>query len=120
MYLLHSVGIYGRTAKKRPFISEKNMKNGLHFAKSYIHKLMEFWETIIIFSDESKNIFGSDGKRFVWRRPPTDGETRWGCLPYNEVRNLAFIDVTMQLGPRRRRLEAHSHENTEVGTLQRD
>lgn len=39
--------------------------------KLYI-KLMEFWN-IVIFRDESKfNIFGSYGKRFVWRKPNTE------------------------------------------------
>lgn len=108
--VLHYANIYGRAARKKPFISEKNRQKRLEFAKSYIDKPMEFWKNVI-FSDESKfNIFGSDGKRFVWRKPNTELHIKnlkptvkhgggnvmvWGCMAYNGVGNLAFIDEIM-------------------------
>lgn len=71
---------------------------------------MEFWKTVI-FSDESKfNLFGSEGKRFVWRKPHTELNQKniiptvkhggghvmvWGCMSYHGVGNLVFIDGNM-------------------------
>jgi hypothetical protein len=71
---------------------------------------MEFWQNVI-FCDESKfNVFGSDGKKFVWRRPNTELHQKnlqatvkhggghvmiWGCMAYYGVGNIAFIDGTM-------------------------
>ena len=40
-------------AKKKPFISAKNKKARLAFAKLHFHKTQSFWESII-WSDESK------------------------------------------------------------------
>ena len=69
---LHENGLRGRVARKKPFISLKNKKKRLKFAKEYSGKPMEFWKSIL-WSDESKfNLFGSDGKTYVlaqtWRR----------------------------------------------------
>jgi hypothetical protein len=53
-------------------MSERDRQKRLEFAKTYLNKPMEFWQNII-FSDESKiNVFWSDGKKFVWRRPNTE------------------------------------------------
>ena len=108
--VLHSATIYGRAARKKPFINDTNRRKRLGFAKAYVNKPMEFWKNCI-FSDESKfNIFGSDGKKFVWRRPNTELEKQnirptvkhggghlmvWGCMSYNGVGNLAFIEGNM-------------------------
>ncbi|CAK9818393.1 Transposable element Tc1 transposase [Anthophora quadrimaculata] len=108
--VLHSAEIYGRAARKKPFINEKNREKRFGFAKIYINKTMEFWKTVI-FSDESKfNLFGSDGKRFVWRKPNTELNQKnviptvkhggghvmvWGCMSYHGVGNLVFIDGNM-------------------------
>ena len=108
--VLHSAQIYGRTARKKPLINNTNREKRLGFAKIYINKPIEFWKRVI-FSDESKfNIFGSDGKRFVWRKPNTELQQKnliptvkhgggsvmvWGCMGYYGVGNLAFIDGIM-------------------------
>jgi hypothetical protein len=71
---------------------------------------MEFWNHVI-FSDESKfNLFGSDGRKTVWRKPNTEllqknvkvtvkhggGHVMvWGCMASFGVANLAFIEGTM-------------------------
>lgn len=108
--VLHSANIHGRAARKKPFISEKNRLKRLEFAKAYITKPMEFWRRVI-FSDESKfNLFGSDGKRFVWRKPNTELHSKnlkatvkhggghvmvWGCMSSDGVGNITFIEGTM-------------------------
>lgn len=108
--VLHEGNYYGRAARKKPFISERNRRKRLDFAKANVNQPAEFWNKVI-FSDESKfNIFGSDGRQFVWRKPNTELETRhltptikhgggsvlvWGCMASNGVGNLYFIEDTM-------------------------
>lgn len=108
--VLYESKYYGRAARKKPFISEVNRKNRLDFAKKYIGKSREFWESVI-FSDESKyNIFGSDGRQYVWRKPNTELKSQnvvstvkhsggsvliWGCMAASGVGNLTFIEGHM-------------------------
>lgn len=66
--MLHNANLHGRKARRKPFISKKNQNTRLRFAKEYENKDFSFWKTVL-FTDESKyNIFGSDGKPYVWRR----------------------------------------------------
>ena len=65
----HEVGLYGRIARKKPYINKMNRGKRLKFAKEMLIKPTSFWESVI-WSDESKfNLFGSDGKVMVWRTP---------------------------------------------------
>ncbi|GFX25987.1 transposable element Tcb1 transposase [Trichonephila clavipes] len=69
--VLRKAGYNGRVARKKPLIGKKNRVKRLKFAKEHILKPQQFWNEVI-FSDESKfNIFGSDGRRMVWRKPNT-------------------------------------------------
>lgn len=76
----------------------------------HINKSQEFWEKVI-FSDESKfNVWGSDGRKLVWRKKgdalnkenliPTvkhgGGSVMvWGCMSACGVGNLQIIEGTM-------------------------
>lgn len=61
----------GRTARKKSLISMANQVKLLQFAKMHTLKTENFWKRVI-FSDESKfNVFGSDGRRTVWKKPNT-------------------------------------------------
>lgn len=107
---LHRAGYKSRVARKKPLISKANQKKRLEFAKSYKDKPTDFW-TNVVFSDESKfNIFQSDGRIRVWRKPNTELEKNnvvstvkhggggvmvWGCMAAGGVGNLVFIDGTM-------------------------
>ncbi|CAH2092269.1 unnamed protein product [Euphydryas editha] len=73
----------------------------------YLHKPETWWDDVI-FADESKyNVFGSDGRVIVWRKPneelqpqnlrPTvkhgNGKVMvWGCMGATGVGKLVFID----------------------------
>lgn len=108
--VIRSAGYHGRAARKKFFVSEKNRKLRLAFAKSNINKNSDYWNKVI-FADESKfNIFGSDGRILVWRKPreefrkqnlvPTvkhggGGVMVWGCMSSAGVGNLVFIDGIM-------------------------
>lgn len=62
----------GRVARKKTFISKKNIQSRYTFAKEHVNRTIDFWNTVI-FADESKfNIFGSDGMSYVWRKPNTE------------------------------------------------
>lgn len=107
---LRRAGYHGRVARKKPWITEVNRRKRLDFAKRYVNCSEEFWKSVI-FSDESKfNIFGSDGRNFVWRRVNTEFKKEnlrptvkhgggscmvWGCMSADGVGNLAFIESTM-------------------------
>ncbi|GFV61024.1 transposable element Tc1 transposase [Trichonephila clavipes] len=69
--VLRKAGYNGRVARKKPLIGKRNRVKRLKFTKEHILKPQQFWNEVI-FSDESKfNIFGSDGRRMVWRKPNT-------------------------------------------------
>ncbi|GFT25999.1 transposable element Tc1 transposase [Trichonephila clavipes] len=69
--ILRKAGCNGRVAQKKPLIGKRNRVKRLKFAKEHILKPQQFWNEVI-FSDENKfNIFGSDGRRMVWRKPIT-------------------------------------------------
>ncbi len=103
-------GLNGRVARKKPFISNKNKKRRLAFARDHVGKSPEYWDQVL-WSDESKfNIFGSDGRIMVWRRPGEALKTEclratvkhgggsvmvWGCMAANGVGNIEFINGIM-------------------------
>ena len=67
--ILRKQNFHGRTARNKPLISDTNKKKRLDFARQHLAKDFNFWKQVI-FTDESKfNIFHSDGKITVWRRP---------------------------------------------------
>ncbi len=46
------------------------------FALSHVNKTVEEWNTVI-FSDEAKfNLFGSEGRQYVWRAPCTETQNK--------------------------------------------
>ena len=107
---LHQCQYKACVPRKKPFISKKNVKLRLEYAKNFVNKTEDFWKTVI-FTDESKfNIFGSDGRRFVWRRENTALELKnlkatvkhgggsvmvWGAMSAGGVGNIVFVETTM-------------------------
>lgn len=75
---LNEFQLYGRVARKKPLISEKNRRARIHFAKEHLNWTPQQWSRVI-FTDESKfNRFGSDGKVYVRRRKGE--EFRKNCI----------------------------------------
>ncbi|GBN18256.1 hypothetical protein AVEN_81275-1 [Araneus ventricosus] len=67
--VIRSYGYNSRVARRKCFVNEGTRKVRLDFAKSMVDKVTSFWESVI-FVDESKfNIFGSDGRISLWRKP---------------------------------------------------
>ncbi|GFV85978.1 transposable element Tcb1 transposase [Trichonephila clavipes] len=108
--VIKHAGNSSRVARKKPFISLQNQKKRLEFTKTHQMKTDNFWKKVI-FSDEIKfNIFRSDGRRIVWRKPNTALVLKnlrpavkhgggsimvWGCMASNGVGYLVFIDGIM-------------------------
>ncbi|GBN24535.1 Transposable element Tc1 transposase [Araneus ventricosus] len=67
--VIRSYGYNSRVARRKCFVNEGTRKVRPDFAKSMLDKDISFSESVI-FVDESKfNIFGSDGRIYVWRKP---------------------------------------------------
>jgi len=82
--VLHDNNFDGRVARKKPFISRKNIAARLKFTKVHIRLPISFWDDVI-FADESKfNIFGSDGRKFVCRRRNIELENK-----YLDIQNIS-------------------------------
>ncbi|GFU78654.1 HTH_Tnp_Tc3_2 domain-containing protein [Trichonephila clavipes] len=99
--VIRHAGYSSRVARKKPFISLQNQKKRLEFAKTHQLKTDNFWKKVI-FSDESKfNIFGSDGRRTVWRKPRKHyfGSKRFYVLQLNMVVAPSWFGVVwLQMG----------------------
>lgn len=70
--MLHDANIFGRVAREKPYISEVNRKKRLVFAKEHLKKSLDFWKMIICSDDSKFNLFSSEGKKYVWRKPNTE------------------------------------------------
>ncbi|GFU67602.1 transposable element Tcb1 transposase [Trichonephila clavipes] len=95
--LIHA-GYSSRVARKKPFISLQNQKERLEFAKTHQLKTDNFWKKVI-FSDESKfNIFGSDGRHIVWRKPNTalDPKNLHPTVKHGGVSVMATLEKAVQ------------------------
>lgn len=107
---LHSKGYKGCIARKKPFLSKQNVAKRLDYAMRYVNKPEEFWNSVV-FVDESKyNIFGSDGRRTVWRQKGAALNSKnmiptvkhgggnvmvWGAMGAGGVGDLVFVETTM-------------------------
>lgn len=107
---IKNMGYNSRTARRKPYISPANIQKRLEFAKQHQFEEEAFWCNVI-FTDESKfNLFGSDGKVKIWRRPNTalvrknltasvkhgGGNVKvWGCFSASGVGALVFITGNM-------------------------
>lgn len=107
---LQEAGLKAREKVSKPFLSAKNVKTRLQFAKDYKIFTKEDWKQVI-WSDETKiNRFCSDGRSWCWIR---DGESLkpqqvkqtmkhgggslmiWGCMTAEGPGFMCKIEGTM-------------------------
>jgi transposase len=107
---LNDNGIGAYYARKKPLLSKKNILLRKEKSEQFMFLSDEYIKRIIL-SDESKfKLFGSDGKKFTWRKPGTGLHPKnviptvkygggsvmvWGCFSYYGVGRLVFIDGIM-------------------------
>jgi transposase len=110
MRFLHHSGLRSYAKTKKPRLTLKHRRNRLLFARAHSSWSVDNWKHVI-FTDESKfNLYGPDGNKRVWRHSGSvlldhhvhqivkfgGGHVMvWGCITYNGVGQLAFIDSTM-------------------------
>jgi transposase len=117
---LHIQGYYGRSAKKKPLVSEVNRKKRRFWSLAR-KNWVEEWNTVI-FSDESRfEIFDNDSHKWVWRRvdekfqkeclQPTvqksDGIMVWGCFCKDRLGPLVLVEGRMTADTYTRLLQRH-------------
>lgn len=106
----HEVGLFGRVARKKPYLNKINRGKRFRFAREMLQKPLRYGENVVL-SDESKfNLFGSDEKVMVWRTPREEFDPKctvptvkhgggsvmvWGCFIRHGVRKLYVLDRIM-------------------------
>ena len=61
----HEIGLYGRVARKKPYVNKINRGKRIAYAKMMMEKPYDYWKHVL-WSDESNfNLFGSDDKIMV-------------------------------------------------------
>ena len=74
--VLRGANYHGLVAKIKPVLKNIHKRKRLLFAKEHLEKDKTWWNRVI-FSDESKfNIYSSDGRIIVCRKPNTELEER--------------------------------------------
>ena len=107
---LKQAGMKSAVKKKRPFLSKHHQKQRLDFAIAHQDWTVEDWKRVI-WSDETKiNRLGSDGRKWVWKKPGEALSGRiieptlkfgggslmiWGCFTWNGVGYACKIDGKM-------------------------
>ncbi|GBO05485.1 Transposable element Tc1 transposase [Araneus ventricosus] len=67
--VIRSYGFNSIVARRKGFVNEGTRKVRLDFAKSMLDKGICFWESVVFVDDSKFNIYGSDGRIGVWRKP---------------------------------------------------
>ena len=99
---LHEISLYGRVARKKPYLNKINRGKRIAYAKMMMEKPYDYWKHVL-WSDESKfNLFGLDGKIMVWRSTMEEYDPKctvstvkhnggsvivWACFSRNDVGN---------------------------------
>ena len=66
---LHQIGVHGCHPRRKPLLKSIHKKASKQFAEDMSTKHMDYWNNVL-WSDVMKiNLFGSDGFKYVWRRP---------------------------------------------------
>jgi hypothetical protein len=107
---LAACGLKAYVRRKKPFLSPAHKKRRVEWAKAHEHWTVEDWK-VVVFSDESKfNIFGSDGRRWCWRKPGQEFDERyvrkevkhgggsvmvWGCVTAKGLGRIVRIEGNM-------------------------
>jgi len=106
---LVSAGLKARIARKKPYLNPQQRAKRLKWAKEHSTWTTDDWSKVL-WSDETRiSVFGSDGVRYVCRRPGEDclpecttatmkhplSVMVWGCMATRSVGRLQVLDGTV-------------------------
>eukprot|EP00644_Phytophthora_capsici_P015147 jgi/Phyca11/128400/e_gw1.75.31.1 len=107
---IHTTGLNGRSARKKPFLSRRHRRLRLAYAKRF-HNMKPDWWSRVLFSDEaSVELHGTSGRVSVWRRPHEAFDPRcvvsthkssrkslmvWSSITADGVGTLHFCDESV-------------------------
>ncbi|CAF3421314.1 unnamed protein product [Rotaria sp. Silwood2] len=109
-YLLNEGGYRGRVARKKPLVKDVNRLKRLGFSYTYSTRPAKFWDNVLWTDESMFSLFGSGGKKIVWRKPGEEFAAEclvprvqqdggnwkvWGCMSRKAVGDLVFIEETM-------------------------
>lgn len=110
---LHKNGLYGRVAKKKPYLKKQHLKARLQYATAHLKDTPVMWQSVI-WSDETKiELFGLNTKKYVWRKPNTADDQAhtipsvkhgggsimlWGCFSSSGPGELVRVQGIMNSG----------------------
>ncbi|GBM02066.1 hypothetical protein AVEN_209754-1 [Araneus ventricosus] len=92
------------------FVNERTRKLRLDFEKPMVDKDVSFWESVILMDESKFNIFGTNGRITMWRKPNEELNTKnllptvkhggggimvWRCFAASGMGNLVFIENNM-------------------------
>lgn len=64
---LNKQSLHGRTPRRTPLLTTRNIKSRLEYVRRNLDKATEFWETVL-WTDETKlELLGHMDQRYVWR-----------------------------------------------------
>lgn len=108
---LKRIGLVASIKKKKPALSEKNVRARLKFCKEHKNWTVEDWKRVI-WTDETKiNRYQSDGKAYYWHRPNEKLQKHqvketlkhgggslmvWGCFTWWHIGPLIKINGIMK------------------------
>jgi hypothetical protein len=65
---LKAAGLKAVAKKKKPFLSKRHRKARMDFALAHQYWTVEDWKKVVWFDETKINKFGSDGRKWVWKR----------------------------------------------------
>lgn len=108
--ILNKNGVHGRTARRKPLLTKKNIAARLKFAKDHLDAPQHFWQKIL-WTDETKiELFGRNTQRYIWRKNGTAHQPQntiptvkhgggsimvWACFAASGPGQITVIDGKM-------------------------
>uniref|UniRef100_A0A8C8LQW8 Transposase Tc1-like domain-containing protein n=1 Tax=Oncorhynchus tshawytscha TaxID=74940 RepID=A0A8C8LQW8_ONCTS len=107
---LHRTGLYGRVARKKPLLKEKNKQTRLVLAKRHVGDSPNIWKKVHWSDEMNIELFGHQGKCYVWHKPNTSHHLEntiptvmhgggsimlWGCFSSVGTGKLVRIEGMM-------------------------
>ena len=131
---LHRHGLYGRSARKTPFLKKRHVEARLKFAKLHLDKPVEYWENVV-WSDETKiELFSCHTTHHVWRRNGTAHHPKntiptvkfgggsivaWDCFSSCGIGKLRIIEGAMNAAMYREILDMNLLPSTRMMKMRR-